>query len=415
MATDDAWAAIREAQPPAGGPALAAGSTEAFVAGLVHFRDIARECPEAHALVAECAAGSPRRVALHLFFETADTALREMEREEHEVRSGRATLSPHQPDRAKVVQIVRSHCALLVAMRHARKLVVRPADSGFFCPFLAVLDALLLAPPHLEVDIDWRLHGGEQHFTYRPPRGECVWRCLFAPVSRPGDGSLPPGAPTQADAGAIELQMPRFNFFLTARFRGFAASSANSALMRRAYHAVFARFVRPRHPTLVDALGSLGAELRGSVSLGIHKRVETPGTAEYQGCRRVFSSADFIAAAHRLIATAARPVACVFLATDDAHAEAAFRAAFGARLRIRSGVQRVPGGLNADGTLNEVHISSPHNPGCSVRDAADVLADAMLLACCGCVLHMDSNVTSAVALMNPEVAMVHITDAVRRG
>ena len=73
-------------------------------------------------------------------------------------------------------------------------------------------------------------------------------------------------------------------------------------------------------------------------------------------------------------------------------------------------MQRVPGGLNADGTLNEVHIKSPHNPGCSVADAADVVADAMLLACCDVVLHMDSNVTSAVACMNPESRMVHITE-----
>ena len=33
------------------------------------------------------------------------------------------------------------------------------------------------------------------------------------------------------------------------------------------------------------------------------------------------------------------------------------------------------------------------------------------LRCCGWVVHMDSNVTSAVALMNPEATMVHMVDA----
>ena len=50
-----------------------------------------------------------------------------------------------------------------------------------------------------------------------------------------------------------------------------------------------------------------------------------------------------------------------------------------------------------------------------MRDAVDVVADAMLLAKCNCVLHMDSNVTSAVALMSAEVEMVHIRDEARRG
>ena len=41
---------------------------------------------------------------------------------------------------------------------------------------------------------------------------------------------------------------------------------------------------------------------------------------------------------------------------------------FGARLVLRPGVQRVLGGLNSDGTLNEVHIKSPHNPTCGLAE-----------------------------------------------
>jgi hypothetical protein len=113
------------------------------------------------------------------------------------------------------------------------------------------------------------------------------------------------------------------------------------------------------------------------------------------------------------MARVSQPVRAIFLATDDAHAENVFRAAFGDQLRLRGGVQRVAGGLNADGTLNEVHIASPYNPGCSVQDAVDVVADAMLLACCQYVLHMDSNVTSTVALMNPDAVMVHVEEIMR--
>ena len=100
----------------------------------------------------------------------------------------------------------------------------------------------------------------------------------------------------------------------------------------------------------------------------------------------------------------------IFLATDDAAAEEAFRDAFGALLHVRTGVQRVKGGLNPDHTLNEVHIKSPYNPRCTLKDAVDVLSDALLLAKCATVVHMDSNVTSAVALLNPKATMVHMCD-----
>lgn len=158
-------------------------------------------------------------------------------------------------------------------------------------------------------------------------------------------------------------------------------------------------------------------ELGGAVSIGVHKRVFTPGTAEYQGCRGenghgvVYTTADFIEALRRIVRQLAAPVALIYVATDDAHAEAEFRASeFGGLVRVRQGVQRVAGGLNDDGTLNEVHIKSPHNPRCTVEDAVDVVADAMLLARCGHVLHMDSNVSTAVGLINPSAKMLHMVD-----
>ena len=79
-------------------------------------------------------------------------------------------------------------------------------------------------------------------------------------------------------------------------------------------------------------------------------------------------------------------------------------------------MQRVGGGLNAgDSTLNEVHIKSPHNPGCSLSDAVDVLADALLLASCHVVVHMDSNVSSAVSYLNPASEMRHVLDLLVEG
>ena len=73
---------------------------------------------------------------------------------------------------------------------------------------------------------------------------------------------------------------------------------------------------------------------------------------------------------------------------------------------------RTLGGVNADETLNEAHIRSPHNPPPppSLQGALCVLGDALMLSHCGQVLHMDSNVSSAVAVMNAKVRMYHIAD-----
>lgn len=198
--------------------------------------------------------------------------------------------------------------------------------------------------------------------------------------------------------------------FFAPRFRWLWAHSPFHALQRAAYHAVFARWVTVRHPRVLNECAVLGAELGTGVSIGVHKRVWTPGTAEYQGSRRVFKCEHFVLAVEGLIRRMTAPVTHIFLATDDAAAENTFRAAFGNRLRIRPGVQRVAGGLNEDGTLQEVHIRSPHNPSCSLEDAVDVLTDTLLLCKCKAVLHMDSNVSSALALMNPALDMVHIED-----
>lgn len=408
---------------PNNNPEPALRGTAAVLRALNYFRRFAAECPDAVALIQEAEAGSARRVALHIFFESADVALRDMEREEREVAQGLAVYSPHQPDRAKILRVLKGHCAKLHLWQRARKLTLRAADSGFFCGFLAVLDTLLLAPPGIEVEVDWRLRGDERHFTYTPPKaGQCVWQCLFAPVHIAGGdfgggdlSHLPPLPPGMPDTFECEA---RFNFYLTARFRKFFVKSVHCDLMRRLYHDVYARHVRLTHPTLKAVCEEgLGAELRANGRcLGIHKRVDTPGTVEYQSSvKRVFGCADFIAAARSIMARSSPPLEVVFLATDDAHAEASFRTAFGQNLRVRSGVQRVAGGLNADGTLNEVHIRSPHNPTCTVGDAVDVVCDALLLASCDTVLHMDSNVTSAVALINPDATMVHIADAMAMG
>ena len=202
---------------------------------------------------------------------------------------------------------------------------------------------------------------------------------------------------------------------LCPRCRWLARGTACEKAQRAAYHEAFAAHVRVRHAGLAQTVASVGAQLRAGFALGVHKRVYNPGTAEYQGNRTFPSCEGFVEATRRAIslleARTGRRVTVVYLATDDAAAPALFERAFGSRLLVRSGVTRAGGGLNADGTLNEVHVLSPHNPYAqTLQEAVDVVADAMLLAACAAVVHVDSNVTSSVGYMSPSVEMLHVAD-----
>lgn len=331
-----------------------------MLSGLEQLQRFTRSSAEARRLIAEVEAGSPRSDGIRVFLQSLDAALHDLYADE----AAGIVPSKHHPTLPQYLAIFDRMCATVSLMRKARKIVVRPADCGLFGGFLGVLDALLLAPPDVALEVDWRLTGNEQHFTYLPPPdGEpCVWRSLFDPIDRPGvsDHSGPRDR-ERADRDVLAVTA-RLNCFFVSRFRWLSRYCPDEAAQRAAYHRVYATHVRPRHPRLLalltDLTGQMArakAALAGSgVSVGVHKRVETPGTMEYQGCGRVFNAADFIEALRRLGRALPRPIACIFLATDDARAEDQFRASeFGARLLLHRGVQRVAGGLNDDGTLNE--------------------------------------------------------------
>lgn len=359
--------------------------------------------PEVRTLVAEGDSGCRRNV-LRIFFQSAELVLAETTLPYNE----RAP-SAHQQDRAGILETIAGKCRSLTKVGSARTVIVPREDSGFFSGFLIVLDALLFAPPEAEVVVDWRLHGNEGHFKYQPARpGECVWSSVFEPVHRH------PHSTESTDASPYIL-CERFNMLLAPRFRWLARGTACEAAQRAAYHHVFRRHVLVAHPQVHASLRGLGATLRSGLSLGVHKRVYNPGTAEYQGSRTLPSLAGYVEATRRAVsrleARRGQAVRHIYLATDDDAAAAYFGAAFGTRLVVRDGVERASGGLNADASLNEVHVASPHNRyECGLRAAVDVVTDALLLASCDALVHADSNVTSAVAYAAPDLEMMHVVD-----
>ncbi|KAL1507657.1 hypothetical protein AB1Y20_007274 [Prymnesium parvum] len=370
------------------------------LADLPHTRSFARTCAAARLLAAQ--ADAP----LRSFFESCEEALllvdEELRRPPPPVfwGGGANDISRLPEDRLDFAAMLRAKCEALVAFRACRRVRLTHADSGFFAAFLGVLDSLLLSHPAAEVSVEWRRGGGEQHFTYWPAaRDACVWRELFEPI----------GVRAEPCDGVPSLSR-RWNFFFGGRFRWRLRHSRFARGQRHIYHQTYRRWVRLRHPQLLHEAATIGKALREGESIGVHKRVDTPGTAAYQGAKRVPSAAEFVEAVRRVAARMARAPTHIYLATDCAHSVEVFRAAFGEALVVRQDVQRTRGGVNADCTLNEAHILSPHNPEPGFGNALAVLGDAMLLSQCRRVIHMDSNVTSAVSIMNPDTEMLHIVD-----
>ena len=406
-------------------------SSGLLTSDLPYLQRFMQHSPTCMQLLAEAQCGS-RACAIRIIFEGIDTALQTVAEE--------AMLPPRDPrwhgtrnrlilpeEKADFTAQLESQCRMMALLGEARQLRVRPPDSGFFAAFLTVLDCLLTAHPASALVVDWTCTGHEQHFTYAPDVHEtCVWGQIFEPIHQPAtcqplhprrgddDGGGGGGGGEGRSEGGSESEWvvaSRCNFFLTGRFRWRLRGSPFAASQRATYHQIYKRWVHLRHPQLLEEVATLGAQLAASVSLGIHKRVDTPGTAAYQGTKSVPSVVDYMRAVRMVMSRLQSTVDHIYLATDCALAEAQFREAFGEKLITRAGVRRTPGGVNADHTLNEAHIRSPHNPSpAGLEGALQVLGDALMLSHCGHVLHMDSNVSSAVAIINPNTEMLHVAD-----
>jgi hypothetical protein len=277
----------------------------------------------------------------------------------------------------------------------ARRIQVALMDNGFFANFLIVLDVLAHKREDAVVAVDWTLVGREGHFRYGRP-GDDVWSALFEPLS---------SAQAFAEApGPVLIVDRRANPYTNSLTRDAFRRAPDFQAQRQRYAASYERWVRLKNPYVLEEVERLTAtRLRERFALGVHKRLGTPRVARHQERQRVRPIRDWIECTRRLVAeVTGRPVV-IYLATDDGDAAARFSEAFGDQLVLRPDVQRTPAGRRL-----EVHRQDWGKV--SLKDACDVLIDALMLARCQQVLHMSSHISTTVALINPRVRMTHIDD-----
>ena len=198
--------------------------------------------------------------------------------------------------------------------------------------------------------------------------------------------------------------------------------SSYFASHRQQYSALCANHIKVRHPAVLKAVEAGKAALDAAINtseagevkrvykLAVHKRVSTPAVINAQSSNSLPATPVYIEAARKALAERApESSGVIWLASDDSEAVAAFKAAFGHRCIVREGVKRTAGGVCDDGRSNEVHNLAG---GATLKDAADVLIDAMMMSECDECIHADSNVTIAAAIFNPTMRMTHIMQCV---
>lgn len=277
----------------------------------------------------------------------------------------------------------------------AKKILVRRHNMGFFANYLAVVDILERCSSEADVYVDWSLDGTESEFCYGEV-GENVWDSLFFPTHK--------NSTELSRAFVIKF---RLNPYFYSIFREELPRRKNFLEIRRKYEAVINQNIKIRNPDVLQSIEKFWEKyFEGKYVIGVHRRLpinavninqkggKSPSLEEYRG-----SIESQIRASERKISDIV-----IFLATDDIEAVEYFDNIFGEVLVFQKNIQRISASKGKMG--EEVHTQPWEKV--SIQDAIDVLVDTTLLSRCNELIHVSSNISTSVALMNSKIELVKI-------
>ena len=329
-----------------------------------------------------------------------------------------------------VRSIVREHLGSHAdRLGQVNRVVQLAHDGGFFSVFNAFISHVVWQQREERCHAvlpDWDLgrmmlrQGKEtmHSFCYGQPKDGNIWCHLFEPPFGFTDAELNDPAvlyrravlPEFVHNERCEPQMTYVHAYKLYSSRPFGA-------WRRQYHAVFKRHIRLRPQLLADVDDFSARHFAGRFVIGAHVR-HPSHTIEQPGAVIAHEDAYITRIRQEL---AQRDLGedgwTVFLATDQDRVVDRFRAEFGDRCAYVSNVRRTREAEDAAfDSLTEVeksqdghqlqHLVAADRSAWSIDMAKEVVRDAWLMARCNVLLHVVSNVSTAVSYMNPEVEMV---------
>ena len=323
---------------------------------------------------------------------------------------------------------VGDRCALLPGVDRT---IVQPHDGGFFSVFNVFMSHLVwdqqdkrchMVLPDWNIDRMMDRLGTDRFVSFcygRPGEGN-VWSKLFEPLyglteEDMDDVDFLYGKGRAPRATFNEEREPQLTYVHAYKLY----KSGQFSRLRRQYHRVFLDHVHLR-----DHLQSELDDFRSQHFVGkfvIAAHVKHPSHVIEQPDGKMAHTQAYIDNVRLQLAARgideASPEWAVFLATDQDRVVNAFRQEFGSRMFCYQDVRRTTDAedtrydqLSADERRAEgfqvQHLVAANPDNWDVRMAWEVIRDAMTMSYCDVLLHIVSNVSTAVSYMNPDIELV---------
>lgn len=321
------------------------------------------------------------------------------------------------------------------AIGGTRRLVCPAYDAGFFSIFNAYISHLVWQEredrchgvlPDWDVDrLIARMDQGDiignaRSFCYGQPGDGNLWLKLFQPVLGANEAEMQSAdflwrhaeAPLDRHNEAREPHLTYTRAYTLYRSPDFEA-------VRRQYHRVFVRHVRLRTELQAEIDAFAARVLDVPVRIAAHVR-HPSHTVEQPNQRIAHTDAYIMRVQAELRRQGIDPAGSdwvVFVATDQQAVLDRFAAAFGARAVFYPDARRTR--ADEDAAFNALspveqnreghqlqHLVAADRAGWSWRMAWEVVRDAYTMARCQSLLHVVSNVSTAVSYMNPGLEMI---------
>ena len=261
-------------------------------------------------------------------------------------------------------------------MRYDGDVIVVPhPGGGFFSNFNKVMSYFVINE-HGRVFVDWTLASPVPHFPYGTAEDGNVWNAFFEELPAAGSNA------------ATVSEYPHDGLLTSIN----AYILYKQTKWRAVYNEAFSRNVKVR-AHLTKRADDVISGMDDHFKIGVHYRHaghngESPFPVE---------PVDVVVRRIRRIATKHLRW-CVILATDVAATASCFKNEFGDRLIMQDGIGRAHGADQFHETTNEPSISN----------GEAILVDALLLSRCDVLLHVTSNVATAVGYLNPNIKFIYL-------
>ena len=278
--------------------------------------------------------------------------------------------------------------SLDTVVKNGKKLLViaKHDNGGFFSNFNKVLQWLEFYKQDYDFRVNWTFNGSEAAFRYGDGIGENIWDLFFEPL------------PFDENYQYVEtiVQDRYLDYAITHVNVHQVYLDQNFGQIRQLYHQVYQQYIKVKPDILKEVNEFYTNYLAGNVCLGVHKRHLLHYREEYS--KTALTVRDYLEVIEQLLSQSGATK--IFLATDEEEAVGEMKKAFGDRLICRPHLTRA-----SVEESQEMHWQAKNS---GSRLGREVLIDALLLAKCDLMLHGVSNISTAIAFINPHLEMVYL-------